>query len=76
MTQPTILVTVTDPAFEVVVFHMPTGGAEVVITSPIAPRKPTRILLDPPPKGRRIATICNPETRTVNVVYKDVGNGQ
>jgi hypothetical protein len=65
------IATISDPTFEVVVFSLPTGGAEAVITAPDSPRKPVNIVIDPPPKGKRIVTTRYPDG-TVEITYKEV----
>jgi ABC-type nitrate/sulfonate/bicarbonate transport system substrate-binding protein len=64
------IATVADSSWEVVVFMLPTGGAQAVITSPDSPRKPTTITIDPPPKGKQIAVVRDP-SGTVEIVYRD-----
>jgi len=70
VTTDTRIATVADPHCTVVVFMQATGGAEVIVTSPDAPRKPTTVIVNPPPKGRRIATVRYPDG-CVEVVYRD-----
>ena len=62
--------TITDPTWEIVVFMLPTGGAQAIVTSPDSPRKPTTIEIDPPPKGKRIVT-TRYRNGIVEIMYKD-----
>ncbi len=63
------IATIADPTFEVVVFTLPSGGAEAVITSPDSPKKPITIPIAPAPKGSRIVTTRNTDG-TVEITYR------
>lgn len=62
------IATVSDPSWSVVVFMQADGGADIVITSPDSPRKPTNIVTGPPPAGKAIIVIRHSDG-TVDVVY-------
>lgn len=64
------IATIADPHWEVVVFLLPTGGAEAIITSPDSPKKPVHLTIDPPPKGKRIVTV-RASDGTVEIIYRD-----
>lgn len=65
------IATVTDPHWEVVVFTTADGGMEAIITSPDSPRKPTHLMIGPPPAGKRIVTTRLPDG-SVEITYRDV----
>lgn len=65
------IATISDSRWMVVVFMQPNGGATAVITAPDSPRKPTTIIIDPPPKGRHIVTTRYADG-TVDIVYRSM----
>jgi hypothetical protein len=68
----TRIVTVADSKCEAIVFMLPTGGAQVVVTGDSLRRNiPTTVNVDPPPKGRRIAVVRYPDG-ALEVVYRDI----
>ncbi len=67
--QATRVLTVADPSHQVVVFMLGNGSAQVVITSPSTPDKPSTHEIPKPPKGQRIVVTRYP-TGEVEVMYR------